>query len=426
MDISIKITMKEINRYEIAQKLIKRKITEKEARKMIGLKSVRQVRRIKKRVIREGIKGAIHRSRGRPGNRKFSKYFINKILRIITEKYKDFKPTFAAEKLLENHQIKISNESLRQLMISENLWSPKSRKKPKKRHVWRARKDNFGEMQQFDGSYHDWLETGEEYCLLASIDDATGEITHAKFDENEGVRAVFCFWLEYFEKNGLPISIYLDRFSTYKINHPSAVDNKELKTQFERAMNQVGVKPITAYSAEAKGRVERLFGTLQDRLVKELRLAKIDTIEEANKFLEKYIPKFNEKFAVAPKQKADLHRPINKKLKKKLPQIFSVQSSRRIMNDYTIMFKNQFFQLEEKQPTGVFKKDAVTIEEHLDGQIKISLKGHYLNYQVLPERPPKENIPVIALTKNKAPWVPPANHPWRKPFKPISKQLTYT
>ena len=425
MNISIKITMKESNRYDIIKKLIEGRISEEDARKMMELKSVRQVRRIKRRVKKEGLAGIAHRGRGKPSNRKLNKQFTKEIMSMVKTKYYDFKPGFAAEKLWENHQIRISSESLRRLMITEDLWTPRSRKRPKKRHVWRERKDNFGEMQQFDGSYHDWFENGTEACLLASIDDATGKITHAKFDENEGVVAVFKFWLEYFEKNGLPISIYLDKFSTYKINHPSAVDNKELKTQFQRATEQVEVRLITAHSAEAKGRVERLFGTLQDRLVKELRLNNIKNIEAANQFLEEYISKFNAKFAVTSKKRTNLHRAIGKEINKKLPQIFSIQSTRKVMNDYTVMFKNRFLQLQEKQPIGVFKKDTVTIEEHLNGDIKVRMKDHYLSYDFLPARPKKMDIPVVVLTRNKAPWIPPTNHPWRRyPILTNNKSLT--
>lgn len=420
MDISNKFTMKEINRYEIIQKLIQRKITEEEAKKIVGLKSTRQVRRIKKRVFKEGIKGVIHRNRGQPGNRKFKQKFIDKILKIVREKYFDFKPTFAAEKLLENHNLKINKESLRQLMINDGLWKPKPKRKAKERHAWRPRKENFGEMQQFDGSYHHWFENREgETCLLLAIDDATGIITHAKFDHNEGTRAVFQFWLEYLEKNGLPISIYLDRFSSYKVNHKSAEDNKDLITQFQRAAKEADVKLITAYSPEAKGRVERVFETLQDRLVKELRLKNISTTEEANKFLEEeFINKFNEKFAVNPAKKADLHRSIKRRFKEKsLAKIFSIQNERRINNDYTIMFKNQFFQLKEEQPTGVFKKDWVKVEEHLDKSIKIDLNGKYLDYEILPVKPKKINIPLAALTRKKATWIPPNDHPWRRPWQ---------
>ena len=211
---------------------------------------------------------------------------------------------------------------------------------------------------------------------------------------------------------------YLDKFSTYKINHKNAVDNKDMITQFERAMNQVGVKPITAHSAEAKGRVERMFQTLQDRLVKELRIAGITTIEEANKFLEEYIPKFNAKFAVAPNRRKNLHKKLNEQAKEKLPQIFSIQNQRKVNNDYTVMFKNNFFQLDREQPATVYKKDAVIVEEHLDGTIKLYLKNHYLNYTVLPERPKKEiNIKLPALTgQRQNSYKPPADHPWRRQF----------
>jgi len=428
MDISIQFTMKEINRYEIIQNLIQRKITEEEAKKIMRLKSARQVRRIKKRVLKEGAKGVIHRNRGRPGNRKFEQKFIDKILKIVRKKYFDFKPTFAAEKLWENHNLKINKESLRQLMIIADLWKPKPRREAKNRHVWRPRKENFGEMQQFDGSYHHWFENrGEESCLLLAIDDATGRITHAKFDHNEGTKAVFHFWLEYFNKNGIPISIYLDRFSSYKINHKSAEDNKDLITQFQRAAKEIGMNLITAYSPEAKGRVERVFETLQDRLVKELRLKNISTIEEANKFLNKeFIDKFNAKFAVIPALKSNLHQSVKSLKEEKLLQIFSIQNKRRVNNDYTILFKNQFFQLKEEQPTGVFKKDWVQVEEHLDKSIKIDLKGKYLNYEILPERPKKINIPLAALTKNKSTWIPPNDHPWRRPWQVKKGVLTTT
>ena len=410
------MTEKESTRYDLIQSLIDGKINGTDASKQIGV-TVRHIRRMKSAVIKNKMKGIIHASRGQVGNRKMDVEKTKKAKKHLKEKYYDFGPLLASEKLDEEDDIQINKESVRQIMIAENLWKPKSRKQPKKRHVWRARKDNYGEMEQFDGSYHVWFGK-EESCLLLSVDDATGKITHAKFDYNEGVVAVFKFWLEYFAKNGLPLSIYLDKFSTYKVNHKNAVDNKDLITQFQRMMNQTGVKLITAHSPQAKGRVERMNGTLQDRLVKELRLAGITNMENANKFLEKYIPKFNAKFSVIPNRKKDLHKKLNENIKLKLPQIFSIQSSRKILNDYTIMFKTQYFQLDEIQPTTVYKKDSVTIEEHLNGEIKINLKAHYLSYKVLPERPKKEiNIKLIALTKRKqSSYKPPANHPWRNQF----------
>ncbi|MBU4347693.1 ISNCY family transposase [Patescibacteria group bacterium] len=407
------MNQKESLRYDIIKKLIDQKINGTEASVRINL-SIRQTKRLKAMVKKYGLRGIIHGGRNRESNRKTKTETINEIKKYIQEKYYDFGPTFAREKLKENHNIEIGTETLRQIMIKEGLWKSKSRRKSGRHKSWRARKEYFGEMEQFDGCYHIWFGK-KESCLLLSVDDAKGEITHAKFDYNESTAAVFKFWLEYFSRNGLPVSIYLDKFSTYKINHPAAVDNQDLMTQFERAMNQIGVQPITAHSPEAKGRVERMFETLQDRLVKELRLAGITTITEANKFLEEYIPKFNAKFAVVPQKNKNLHREINKDLKEKLPQIFSIQNERKVHNDYTVMFENQYFQLEQEQPTTVYKKDSVIIEKHLGGTVKINLKGHYLSYHVLPARPQKQiDVKLLAITGRKqSGWKPPVNHPWR-------------
>jgi hypothetical protein len=408
------MTKKELGRFEIINNLINDKINGTDASKQMGV-SVRQVKRMKSKVLKYGAEGLIHGSRGRESNRKLDSEIVKKANALLKEKYHFCKPTFASEKLEENHGIIINKETVRWMMIALGLWKQKIRKQSKKWHTWRARKDNFGEMQQFDGSYHIWFGS-EESCLLLSVDDATGKITHAKFDINESTNAVFRFFLEYFDKNGFPLSIYLDKFSTYKINHKNAVDNKDMITQFERAMNQIGVRSITAHSAEAKGRVERMFQTLQDRLVKELKIAGVTTMEEANKFLETYIPKFNAKFAVEPNRKQDLHKKINKQVKEKLPQIFSIQDARKVNNDYTIRFKNNFFQLDQEQTTTVYKKDTVITEERLDGSIKLRLRDKYLNYTALPERPKKEiNIKLTALTKQKQNlYKPPADHPWRK------------
>ncbi len=242
-------------------------------------------------------------------------------------------------------------------------------------------------MQQFDCSYHNWFEgkniegVGEERCLLLAVDDAKGTITDAKLADNEGVVAVFGFWGGYFEEKGLPISVYLDKFSTYKVSHKNAVDNKDLITQLERAMKQLDVRVIHANSPQAKGRVEKMNNTLQRRLVKEMRLANINTIAEANKFLkEVFIPKFNAQFGVIAKKKNDLHRKLNQNQRSELKRILSIQSERSVNNDYTVRFKNCYYQLWEVQPTTIYKKDKVTIEEHLDGELKISIRDKYLDY----------------------------------------------
>jgi len=425
----ITMTNQEARRYTIIKDLLTKKIDGSEAAKQLNL-SVRQTKRLKVAVSRFGIKGIIHGNRGKKGNRQINKNIINKTKKHLQEIYHDFNPLLAQEHLRDDHNIRLSKETVRQLMITEKLWHPKKKKNIKK-HFWRERKDNYGEMQQFDGSYHNWFEgrnvtaVGLEQCLLLSVDDATGQITKAVFESNEGVVPVFRFWKGYFEAIGLPNAIYLDKFGTYKVNHKNAVDNEELMTQFERAMHQLGVRVIHANSPQAKGRVEKMNGTLQRRLVKEMRLNKINTIPEANIFLQEiFIPKFNHQFAVVPKKKNDLHRQLSAVEKNNLAKILSIQQERMINNDYTVRFKNNYYQLNKTQPTTVYKKDSVIIEEHLNGEIKISVRNHYLNYFCLPERPRKEiDVKLVALT-NKPPisWKPPANHPWRTPFFINKKQ----
>jgi len=205
----ITMAQKELSRYEIIKRLIRKEINGTEAAKQINL-SVRQIKRIKARVIKEGAEGVIHKNRNRESNRKITNEKVKEMERIVEEKYYDFGPTFAQEKLKENHQIKIGKETLRQLMISWKLWKPKPRKKNKEYRSWRPRKEYYGEMEQFDGCYYDWFEQrSERCCLLASIDDAAGKITGAKFAYDEGVKPVFGFWKSYLEKQGKPLKIYL-------------------------------------------------------------------------------------------------------------------------------------------------------------------------------------------------------------------------
>ncbi len=419
----ITMTTKEAKRYDVIKELIDNKINGTDASKQLEL-SLRQVKRLKAKVIKSkefGVKKIIHANRGKPSHNKTDLKIVTRAKKLLHEKYSDFNPLLAQEHLRDDNKIYTNKETVRKWMIEENLWQPKKKSSIKK-HSWRERKDNYGEMQQFDGSYHNWFEgrnikeVDEEQCLLLSVDDAKGTITHAKFDKNEGVVAVFSFWKEYFEEHGLPMAIYLDKFSTYKINHKNAVDNKDLMTQFERAMNQLGIRVIHANSPQAKGRVERMNSTLQRRLVKEMRLANINTIAEANRYLKEiFIPKFNAQFGVVAKRKANLHKKLNKEQRSSLGQIMSIHSERVVNNDYTVRFKTKYYQLQEVQPVTVYKKNRVAMEEHLSGELKICLRNKYLNYFILPERPKKEiNVKLVALTKTKPnSWIPPANHPWK-------------
>ena len=410
----IKLTASEQERYDIIRSCIDRDIANKEASIRLGLK-VRQIQRIKRAVEKQGTEGAMHKSKGRTSSNATNKTTVKKTVDFLKQKkHQDFGPTFAQEKLLALG-VEMNKETLRLLMIKKDLWKPHPRRGPQIVREWRERKERFGELVQFDGSYHDWFENDSEECLLAAIDDATSKIVKAVFEDNEGVFAVFRFWLSYVEAYGLPVAIYLDKFSTYKVNHKNAVDNKEFMTQFERAMTELGVQVICANSPEAKGRVERLFGTLQDRMVKEMRLADVKKRDEANRFVcEKYLSDHNARFNVLAKNTNDAHRPLSDDLRVKLPSIFSIQSRRRVNNDYTIQFKTRWYQLEAAQKTSVYKRDEVIVEERLDGTVHIRLKAVYLEYRELPDRPKPLRVPVAAITKQKPDWKPPKDHPWRK------------
>lgn len=410
------MTIKELNRHSIVKKLLDKEINGTSAAELLKL-SVRQVRRLKRKVKKLGSKALIHASRGKPGNRRIPDEERKTIADILKQKYPDFKPTFASEKLKENHNIGRDPKTIRAIMIENDLWHPKKKKKTEY-HSWRKRKSCYGEMLQFDGSYHYWVEDrGGEWCLLAAIDDATGIPVKAKFDTDEGVVPVFKFWKEYTEQYGKPLSIYLDKFSTYKMSQKVAIENHETQTQFQRAMGQLGIEPITAHSPQAKGRIERLFNTFQDRLVKEMRLKNISTMEEANRFLEEeFLPNYKTKYAVEPESKANLHQKLNQTEKKKLNSIFSKQTTRLVRNDFTISFNNQWHQLLKDQPATVRKQDKVLIEEWLDDTIHFTIRGKYLNTKIITEKPQKIKKPEWIIPAKKRDCAPAANHPWRANF----------
>src|SRR6266568_504473 len=253
-----KLTAREQERAAILTAAIEGKITNSHAAKQLQL-SVRQVQRAKAALWKKGEDSVIHGLKGKTGNHHISETVKEKTLSVIKEKYTDFKPSFATEKLAENHKIHISYGTTRLWMIEKGLWKPRRQKQSTYRS-WRPRKEYLGELQQFDGSYHLWFENrfvdekgnSIEVCLLAAIDDATGKITKAVFAANEGIVAVFNFWKEYVETHGKPLGIYLDKFSTYKINHKAAVDNQELMTQFQRVLQTLAIERVIANSPEAK------------------------------------------------------------------------------------------------------------------------------------------------------------------------------
>lgn len=426
---TVHLTDKERLKLKTIKDLLKNKIKTKQAGRILRL-TTRQVRRLKNKVKRDGTLAVVHGLKGKVGNHKIDDTIKNKVIEIIKEKYSDFKPTFATEKLQEKQIPTPTSQTVRMWMAEAGLWKTHKQKQIEYR-AWRPRKDHYGEFQQFDGSYHLWFERRYkdiknepiEVCLLASIDDATGKLTYMSFEENEGVIAVFNFWKTYVSAIGKPLTIYLDQFSTYKINHKSAVDNKDLLTQFQRVCQSLSIQLINAHSAQAKGRVERLFGTLQDRLVKEMRLEEINNPDDGNKYLKEiFIPKFNRQFSVTSKSVGDVHRILSLHEVNKLNSIFSVHEKRKIKNDFTIQFNNSFYQLEEIQPTTVRPKETITIETWLDKTLHIILKDFELNYFLIKTRPKKMKTNPVILTNHSLNWVPPVDHPWRQRGKAVIEE----
>jgi len=386
----ITMSQKELRYFEIINRVLNKELTEMEGAEILRL-SVRQVQRLKKKVREKGPSGLIHGNRGKPSHNQIPDKERKTIVDLLHRHYYDFKPTHATEKLRDVHKINRDPKTIRQIMTDEGLWKPRKKKNRSEHREWRQRKAHFGEMVQFDGSYEHWFEDrGPSCCLLLAIDDASGAPLHGKFVNDEGVFPIFGFWREYLLKYGKPMAIYLDRFSTYKMTQKVAENNHDLKTQFERAMRELQIETIFAHSPEAKGRVERCFGTFQDRLIKEMRLKNISTINEANRYLkEEFIPWFRARYAVLPQGKANLHQPLKESERRQLESIFSRQTERVVQNDFTLSYDNKWYQLTKDQPVTVCKRDRIIVEEHLDGSIRFRLRGKYLNAEFLASRPPR-------------------------------------
>ena len=411
------MSRKEVDQITVFEQLKAGTLKQSRAGELLGL-SRRQVIRKLARYRQEGVASLIHKERGKPSHNQFNPLLKEHILGLVEQLYSDFRPTLASEKLSELHGVTIGHETLRLAMITAGLWKPKTRKVNP--HVWRDRKTCFGEMVQLDGSSHAWFEDrGLKCTLLAFIDDATSQILWLEFCDGETTMNLLRATAAYLQTHGRPISLYADCGGVFKVNIHNQDEDK--KTQYERAIDELEIGFIHARSPQAKGRVERLFGTLQDRLVKELRLATISTIEDANRFIhDVYLLKHNAKFAVEAKESHNVHRLLDGF---NLDQILVTKEERKVNPDFTVQYKTRWFQLEKKQPTLVFPKNEIMVSEHWTGHITLSLRTAQLNWHEIAKRP--ERIPEEKLQSQepKLPWIPPANHPWRQ-YKPKCDILT--
>lgn len=402
---TVQMSVTELKRVHVIRQVMTKALRQREAGEVLGV-TTRQVRRLIQRVRAEGDAGLVHRSRGTPSNRQYRPALKARALRLYAKHYRDFGPTLAAEKLAERHGIPLSAETLRGWLRAAGVTHFQRRQQPHR--AWRARKAHRGELVQLDGSHHDWFEgRGPRCVLMAYIDDASSQV-FARFYAYEGTIPALDSFLRYVKQNGVPLAVYTDQHTTYKSPAVPTVEeqlaDRQPHSQFERALAELGVAVIHAHSPQAKGRVERLFKTLQDRLVKDLRLAGLTTLEAANQFLETWLPRYNKRFAIPPTQPADLHRP--RPACRDLERSLCLKTTRVLRRDWTVAHHGQLYQIRDN-----IRATQVQVEERIDGTMRITHRGQPLTYQAIAARPRK---PAGLETRRlpQPPVKPRANHPW--------------
>jgi transposase len=378
------MTQADRDRLITLRKAKKRLITQKEAAEELGV-SVRHVKRLLYALKKRGDKAVIHGLRGKPSNQRMAQSVEEEAIQILSaDLYKGFGPTLASEYLADKHDIDVSKETLRQWMIRAKLWRAKEQK-VKAVHVWRPRRSRFGELVQWDTSAHDWLEgRGERLYLIAMIDDATSRL-FARFVRHDSTEENMKLLWSYLEKFGRPLAFYTDKASIFRTaekrrRDESGVDKDPVEmapTQIGRALQELGITWIPAHSPQAKGRVERNFGTAQDRLVKGLRVAGVKTLKEANQYLEEtYLVWWERELTVDPAHSDNAHRPLDKS--HRLEASLSHVETRQVRNDYTIALDAELYQIQRQAVVSGLRKASVRVEKRLDGSIAVRFGERYL------------------------------------------------
>jgi hypothetical protein len=409
----LRMSVKEAGRLGIMRQMDKKDLMPKKAAEELEL-SLKQLRRIRKRYLAEGKAGLLSKKRGQVSGNKIPEKIRNKAISLIRAKYIDFGPTLAREKLLERHKLQLSRETLRNWMTQEGIWV--SRKKKEKRvYQRRPRRSQSGALLQGDGSHHDWFEgRGEKCCLIHFIDDATNEITSGKFSATETTEAYLVCLREHLERYGRPLGFYVDKHGTFKVNR------EELKkgvgiTHFGRVLKDLDIELICAHSPQAKGRIERSNEVLQDRLIKEMRLEGISTIEQANAFLPEFLKKHNKRFRKEPADRKDAHRAMRQK--DDLERVFARRATRKLSKDLTFQYQGTLYLIETKTPNRLRYASVDVL--WMDKQpIKVECNGKKLQYKMFEERV-YEQPPVLDSKEIGVAWVskklrkPARYHPWR-------------
>ncbi len=388
MHFTTRMSSKELKKAEIIARVMAKELSSVGAASLLGVTD-RTVRRLKNIVRLGGSDALAHRTRGRVGNHRIPLKERKRIEELLVSRYHDFTQTFAAEKLAEIHGFDRDPKTIGRIMVELGLKEPKRTAQAVTHRHWREPRASFGELVQFDGSYHHWFEdrggTGE-LCLLAAIDDASGRVLSLSFREHEGVLPVLGFWKEYALQYGLPQGIYVDKFSTYKMNQETILENPDVKTQFARVMENLRVSVVFANSSQAKGRVERLFKTLQDRLVKELRLQGISTVEKANRFLtDVFVSDFNRRFARLPRETGDLHRPLTVQERHRIDNLFCREDERVVQHDFTISHEAIWYQMLATPGIAIRPRDSAIVRTHVDHQVSIAIRGRTTSFKIVPK-----------------------------------------
>lgn len=382
----------ERDRLKVMSLVLKGERTQVEAARLLKV-DVRQIRRIERRLRKEGDAGVVHGLRGRPSNARIDEEDRRKVLSRYRERYLGFGPTLAAEKLTEEDDLPVAVRTLREWLVRDGLWQRvRQREEYRSR---RLRRSCFGELVQADASEHDWLEgRGPRMVLTGMIDDASSKVV-ARFYPAETTEAYMDLLGRYTRKLGRPVAFYSDRDSVFRAEDEL---DRPVPTQFSRALKELGIDWIGAYSPQAKGRIERLWGTAQDRLVKELRLAEAKDMQQANAILKaKFLPWFNRNCAVPPASGNDAHRPLHPSMD--LAAILSIQEQRTVANDYTIRLENQVYQLYKPVWPGE-RGGKVIVERRLDGSMHIRFKRHYLTFGAVGGNKEEEKVSLVAPPPN--------------------------
>lgn len=430
---TVVMSKRETHRMQVIEQYKSGQIQQVRAAQILNL-TPRHLRRLIKQYEACGPQGLVSGHRGKPSNHQLPAGIKEQALALIREHYSDFGPTLAEEYLADHHDISIGVETLRQLMLKDGLWHDKHKKK-KAIHQQRLRREKFGELIQIDGSHHDWFEgRSAKCCLLVFIDDATSAIVHLYFCDAETTHDYFTASHDYFKKYGLPMAFYSDKHGVFRVNATN-IDNNTGKTQFGRAMDELGIELINANSPQAKGRVERANATLQDRLVKAMRIANINTIEEANDFLPEFIEMFNDRFAKLPQCDANAHCELQLE-NGALGHILSIHSKRTLSARLECSYNNVTYQIKEQAMKNRLQCKKVKVIENAKGEVSIFYNDKQLGYQTIDKNCQQNkvhddktlNAAVDKLSgkKRKTPYKPHAEHPWRQYPKGSNKQEPQT